>query len=122
MNQQAFSYREQGKTFLAQASTELAQNDIRQASEKGWGAAAQMAKAIASERSWPHNGHRSLYQAVGRLADETEDQNLRRLFNIAGQLHTNFYEGWLSHTDVELLLGDVDRFVNRVDAVLTNGG
>ena len=91
MNQQAFSYREQGKTFLAQASTELAQNDIRQASEKGWGAAAQMAKAIASERSWPHNDHRSLYQAVGRLADETEDQNLRRLFNIAGQLHSNFY-------------------------------
>ena len=74
MNQQAFSYREQGKTFLAQASTELAQNDIRQASEKGWGAAAQMAKAIASERSWPHNDHRSLYRTVRQLVAETHDE------------------------------------------------
>ena len=121
MNQQAHSYREQGMIFLAQSSTELAQNDIRQASEKGWGAASQMVKAIASERSWPHNDHRALYRAVGRLANEIDDQNLRRLFNIAGQLHTNFYEGWLDRADIELLLQDVRTFVEQVDAVLSNG-
>ena len=108
-------------TFLAQASAELARNDLQQASEKGWGAAAQMAKAVASERSWPHTDHRALYQVVGRLADEVGDQEVRRLFAIAGQLHTNFYEGWLSHADIELLIGDVNKFVDRVDAVLTNG-
>ena len=121
MNQQAYSYREQGRAFLAQASTELAQNDIRQASEKCWGAASQMAKAIASERNWAHNDHRALYQAVGKLADEIDDQELRRLFSIAGQLHTNFYEGWLDRNYVESLLSDVTQFVARVDAVLSNG-
>ena len=120
MNQQTFSYREQGKTFLEQALAELAQNDIRQASEKGWGAASQFAKAIASERDWPHNDHRSLYQAVGRLSDEIDDQELRRLFSIAGQLHTNFYEGWLDRDYVTSLLNDVTRFVGKVDAVLSN--
>ena len=121
MNQQAYSYREQGKTFLAQASTELAQNDIRQASEKGWGAAARMAKAIASERSWPHNDHRSLYRTVRQLVAETHDEEFRIQFAAAGQLHTNFYEGWLDHTDVEFLLTYVDSFVNKVDAILSNG-
>ena len=121
MNRQAFSYREQGRTFLSQASAELAQNDIRQASEKGWGAASRMAKAIASERNWPHTDHRALYQAVGKLADDIDDQELRRLFSIAGQLHTNFYEGWLDQSYVESLLRDVTRFVDKVDTVLSNG-
>ena len=81
-----------------------------------------MAKAIASERNWPHTDHRSLYQAVGKLADEIDDQELRRLFSIAGQLHTNFYEGWLDQSYVESLLTDVTRFVDKVDTVLSNGG
>ena len=106
---------------MAQASVELAQDDIRQASEKGWGAASQMAKAIASERNWPHNGHRSLYDAVRRLVAETKDEDLRIQFAAAGQLHTNFYEGWLDRSDVESYLTYVTSFVDKVDAVLSNG-
>ena len=31
-------YRQDSRAFLAQARSELAQGDVRQASEKGWGA------------------------------------------------------------------------------------
>ena len=40
-------YRQDSRTLLAQARSELAIGDVRQASEKGWGAAALMLKAVA---------------------------------------------------------------------------
>ena len=51
---QAPQYRAAGRELLAQAKQELAAGDPRQASEKGWGAAAQMVKALAADRGWPH--------------------------------------------------------------------
>ncbi len=51
----------------AQARAELAGGDARQASEKGWGAAAQIVKAVANSRGWQHRGHSLLFDAVGDL-------------------------------------------------------
>ena len=50
-------YNTAGRQLLDQARAELYQGDIRQASEKGWGAAAQMVKAVAKSRGWPHRHH-----------------------------------------------------------------
>ena len=44
------TYRDSAADLLEQARTELAAGDVRQASEKGWGAAAQSVKAIAEAR------------------------------------------------------------------------
>ena len=41
-----------GREFLARARAYLAEDDLLQASEKGWGAAAQMVKAAAEARGW----------------------------------------------------------------------
>ena len=41
------AYQQASQRFLDQAKQELATGDLLQASEKGWGAAAQMIKAIA---------------------------------------------------------------------------
>ena len=54
------TYREAGRHLLAQAHAELEAGDLRQASEKGWGAAAQMVKAAAADRGWSHRSHRDL--------------------------------------------------------------
>ena len=40
------AYQQASQRFLDQAKQELAAGDLQQASEKGWGAAAQMLKAI----------------------------------------------------------------------------
>ena len=56
--QETKTYKKQSRIFLAQAFEELKKGDLPQASEKGWGAAAQMVKANAQERSWNHfNGN-----------------------------------------------------------------
>ena len=50
-------YREDSRRLLDQARRELETGDVRQASEKGWGAAAQIVKAVAEKRGWRHRGH-----------------------------------------------------------------
>ncbi len=44
MTTPVITYREASHELLAQARTELAAGDLRQAAEKGWGAAAQITK------------------------------------------------------------------------------
>ena len=101
--------------FLARAHAYLADGDLLQASEKGWGAAAQMVKAVAEARGWEHNGHRQLHQAVERLAAETGQPELRSHFSEANLLHRNFYEGVLGVEDVRAYLEDVERFAELLD-------
>ena len=65
----------------------------------------------------PQRGHRDLYTAINRLADETGDPNLRRLFHTASSLHANFYEGWQPREMVEQGLSDVAELVETLDAL-----
>ena len=55
------TYQLAGRRLLEQARNELAEGDTRQASEKGWGAAAQLVKAIAEQRGWEHKTHRQIW-------------------------------------------------------------
>ena len=114
-------YAEQGRRFLSQAFVELSQDDLRQASEKGWSAATQLVKAYANHRGLAHNSHALLYGVVSRLAAETSDTTYRTLFHEAGGLHENFYEGQYTNEDVRDLLDKVSQFVDRVSD-LVNGG
>ena len=111
-------YREQCKVYLEQAREEFANGDHMQASEKGWGAAAQIVKALAEDRGWEHWSHWLLSGAVSRIIDETKDDELRTLYAVANQLRNNFYEGQLSAAIVEKSLQDVERFVEKVEALL----
>ena len=108
-----------GRGFLAKARAYLAEDDLLQASEKGWGAAAQMVKAAAEARGWRHSSHRDLYQAIDRLAAEADDPQILRLFNSAGALHTNFYEGWMARNSVDAGLTEVEQLVRKLDALET---
>ena len=112
------SYTGRSRTYLAQASEELDKEDLCQASEKGWGAAAEMVKAVAAARGWDHSGHRQLYGVITRLVNETGEETFRTAFAVAGALHTNFYEGWLDRGTVEAHLDQVTRFVERMESLL----
>ena len=117
--QRTTTYREQSQVYLAQAREELANNDIAQASEKAWGATAQMLKAIAQQRGWRHKSHRYLYEVIRRLRRETGDPELTRLFNQASGLHSNFYENLYEAEDLEDLLPEIERLVDRLEALLS---
>ena len=110
-------YNTTGRDFLERARAYLSEGDLLQASEKGWGAAAQMVKAVAEARGWRHQDHRSLYQAVNRLAREAGDDSVITAFGLAGALHTNFYEGWLPREMVEQHLSQVAVLVDKLEGL-----
>ena len=105
------TYRDVAWALLAQGFEELESGDVRQASEKGWGAAAQIVKAIAELRGWTHDNHGALYAVIDRVVHETGNDDIRRLFSVAGQLHVNFYENWMSSDHVQGGLDDVRRLL-----------
>ena len=107
-------YQDASRTLLTQAFAELEQGDARQASEKGWGATAQMLKSIAQHRGWEHRGHRLIRRVASRLADETGDAEIRRLYRVADSLHINFYEDLDTAADVAAGLEDVRRLLDKL--------
>ena len=109
------TYRAAGRDLLAQGRRELAGGDTRPASEKGWGAAAQMVKAVAERRGWAHRSHAALFNVVSRLVAETGDDDIRNLFKVANSLHTNFYENWDTAEGVAGDLNDVERLLDRLE-------
>ena len=106
-------YKKQSYAFLQQAQEELEKNDLLQASEKGWGAAAQMVKAVAVLRGLNHQTHRQLFSVVGSLENERFDSG----FAAANTLHSNFYEGWLDRRQVREYLAAVGLFVRALDEI-----
>ena len=117
MTSKASYYSSTSRDFLTKARSYLAEDDLLQASEKGWGAAAQMMKCVAESRGWRHNGHNLLYEAAGRLSDETRDPEIRTLFRLAGDLHINFYEGWLTREMVEDGLAQVAELLEKLEGL-----
>ena len=111
-------YRNDSRTLLAQARAELAQGDVRQASEKGWGVAALMLKAIAEQRGWEHGKHRHLSRVASRLRAETGDRDIYRWYQVADALHGNSYEDETAPEDIDDSLNDVERLLDKLEPVL----
>lgn len=107
-------YRQASEDFMAQARRELADGDLPQASEKGWGAAVQVLKAVAEQRGWKHSRHRHHLVTVSQLRSETGDGDIRRLFRAASDLHENFYENTMQAFEVAEGLDDVEALLNKL--------
>ena len=85
-------YRLQSREFLAKSRTYLAADDLHQASEKGWGAAAWMAKAVATAQKWQYDKHEHFGEVLYQAGKLTGDDRIRILREIANGLHGNFYQ------------------------------
>lgn len=96
----------------------LAKKDYIQASEKAWGAAAQIVKALAAKEDKELRSHTSLWQFVDELAEKLQDIELRHLWSRANSLHQNFYENWMPPRDVTYAVEDVKKFVERIRKLL----
>ena len=103
---------------MVKAREEFEAGDLKQASEKAWGAAALMVKAVAEQRGDVHEKHSHLFDVVHRLARQTGNRPLRQLFYVASNLHGNFYENTFDSQAVSDGIDDVDQFVQRVDRLI----
>ena len=84
-------YRQQARDFLNKAREYLSADDLHQASEKGWGAAAWMAKAAAEVNEWEYVEHAQFGVVCRNAADLTGNERLLDLGNSAYSLHRNYY-------------------------------
>jgi HEPN domain-containing protein len=105
--------------FLREAEELLAKGDYVQASEKAWGAAAQMVKAVAAKKGKELKSRGDLWRFVLEVAGENDE--LRRLWHVANTLHQNFYEGWIPPEGVRRAVEDVKRFVGKMRELLDDG-
>lgn len=109
--QEPNKYAEMSRWCIGEAENYLRLRNNIQASEKGWGAAAQALKAIAEERGWNHGGRRRIVDVAQQEADEQNRQDLISLFGVAQALHINFYEDWLDSDTVSIYLHDVKKLL-----------
>jgi hypothetical protein len=87
----ADDYRQQAYTFLSSDQEYLADDDLHQASGKGRGAAAGMAKAVSVIHGWYYESHAEFGVALRNAGDLTGNDCLNELANITYALHRSYY-------------------------------
>ena len=109
-------YRQQARAFLAKAREYLAVDDLHQASEKGWGAAAWMAKAAAEVQGWRYSEHAEFAVVCRNASDLTGNDRLLDLSNTAYGLHRNYYTRKMFLSD-RTIARDLDQMAELLDAL-----
>jgi hypothetical protein len=84
-------YSRQAREFLVKSRQYLAEDDLHQAAEKGWGAAAWMAKAVADAQGWQYERHAQFNVIMYQAQDLSGDDRLDDLRGNANELHGFFY-------------------------------
>ena len=80
------------REFLTKGREYLVAGDLHQASEKGWGAAAHMAKAVAIAQGWQYTRHSHFHRVMNQAGRLTSNAHLPFLHGRAEILHINYYE------------------------------
>ena len=100
-------YHSQAWDFLAKGRQYLADGDLHQASEKGWGAASHMAKAVAENQGWEYDSHAGFSAVINQVRHLTGNDALRSLRSIANELHGNYYKR-KKFLDAEIIGQDIE--------------
>ena len=100
--------------LLDQVRVELDRGNLRQASEKIWGACALAVKAYAYARDGRRiTFHGELWRYSEVLAGDLGDW-VAASWAHANSMHTNFYEGWATRWHVEKALRAVEKLVKAI--------
>ena len=97
----AARYASLSQHLVDEAQIQLDSDDLIQASEKAWGAAAHAIKSVAQTRGWNHHRHDLLRDIATHLVEEWDRPAMIYLFDSASALHTNFYEHELDAEEVQ---------------------
>ena len=116
-------YESQAREFLAKGREYLTLGDLHQASEKGWGAAAHMAKAVAVAQGWEYEKHRDFVLVLNQARRLSGNSRLLDLRGRATILHDNFYAR-KRHLDADIISEDLDSVGEMLEllAPLTSPG
>ena len=100
--------------FLRRSREYLDADQLLQASEKGWGAAAHAAKLYSETRDGlEYERHEQLGDVVLDMSRGTNDfRQISKWATSANRLHRNFYDDSLNASAIEECLNEVTQFVN----------
>ena len=84
-------FRQQAQQFMVKSRQYLADGHLHQASEKGWAAAAWMAKAVAMAQRWDYTRHEQFSVVLNNASQITGDARIRAMRSVANELHGYFY-------------------------------
>ena len=111
---------ELAQNFLERSKSYLAQGDLHQASEKGWGAASHIVKAVAAANGWEYERHDDFDSVLSNACQRYRQPSLRQYGNSAHSLHRNYYKRslLLSAGTIQEDIEDVERMVNILQPFL----
>ena len=104
----------QAREFLAKSREYLAQGNLHQASEKGWGAAAHIAKAVAVAQGWRYINHSDFSEVLYQARKLTGNPGLNGMRGIANELHINYYKRKM-HLNAESIGEDLESIAELVE-------
>ena len=116
-------YRQQARHFQVKSREYLAEDELHQASEKGWGTAAWMAKAVALAYGWEYEKHEQFNVVLNNVRAMTGNNRIGELRSTANDLHRNFYtrRRFLDAAAIGLDLDQMDELLELLEPLLENG-
>ena len=117
----AEDHRQQARYFQRKSREYLAEGELHQASEKGWGMAAWMTKAVALTYGWEYKKHEQFNAVLNQVRLMTGHPRVSGWRGVANDLHGNFYKRFLDAGDIEDSLNEVDELLELLEPLLENG-
>lgn len=108
------------RRLILQAPGELERGDRLQATEKIWGALAQMLKAQGQQRGWMNlGGHRTVGHIARQLAAEYNDLEIVDAYVASDNGHRNFYDNEMSPPEIADIITVVAGVLPRLENALS---
>ena len=107
------------RRLIQQAREELERGDRLQATEKVWGALAQILKAHGQQRGWMNLGsHRTVGRIAQHLAAEYDEIAVLNAYIAADNGHRNFYDNEMSPPEIEGIIIAVAAVLPQLEQAL----
>ena len=104
--------------FLRQAREELAKEDLLQAANKAWGAAAYAIKAVAEKRRWFNDADWRLQEAASVIASEQGGNDILLGYLAAREAHYHFYHHEHHPYTYLQIINATEVMVSKIDGLL----
>lgn len=114
--QAVIDFEAQAREFFERAQEYLARGDLQQASEKGWGAASHMAKAVALSQGWRYESHAEFSVVLNQAWKATGNDRIADLKGFPNELHGNYYRR-KRHLDADEIAFDLRRVSELLEAL-----
>ena len=103
--------------LLRYAQEELDADDLIQASEKAWGAAAHAIKSVAEKWGWYHQGHYRLRAVVDYIVSDRGREDLLNWYSTVNVLHFNYYEHYFDADTIQSSINATRNFVAEMEII-----